>query len=89
MAACYDLRMVDKVKELLRSSEARTGNRVQFIVGNSGNKVRHVLISVSDSRLEVDLHDGLTAAKEKLILDWFEPLARIHGQSLSRHGGGL
>jgi len=69
--------MVEKVKELLRSSEARTGKRVNFIVDNSGNKVRHVLISVldSDSNLEVDLHDGLTPAKEKEILDWFEPLA--------------
>ena len=70
--------MVDKVKELLRSSEARTGGRVEFIVSNSGNKVRQVLISVLDSSLEVDLHDGLTPAKEKLILDWFEPLAIIH-----------
>jgi hypothetical protein len=67
--------MVEKVKILLRSSEARTGKRVNFIVDNSGNKVRHVLISVLDSNLEIDLHDGLTPAKEKEILDWFEPLA--------------
>jgi hypothetical protein len=74
--------MVDKVKELLRNSEARTGNRITFIVGNSGNKVRHVLISVLDSNLEVDLHDDLTPAKEKLILDWFEPLAKAHQSAL-------
>jgi hypothetical protein len=67
--------MVEKVKELLKSSEARTGKHVNFIVGNPGNKVRHVLISVGDRNLEVDLHDGLTPAKEKKILEWFEPLA--------------
>jgi hypothetical protein len=66
-----------KVKDLLKKSEARTGNRVWFIVGPS-RKVHHTLITVLDSDLEVDLANGLTPTNEKLILDWFEPLAKAN-----------
>jgi hypothetical protein len=66
-----------KVQKLLRDSEARTGKSVWFIVGGAGNKLGHLLISVweANANLEVDLVGGLTHAKEKLILDWFETLA--------------
>jgi hypothetical protein len=73
------------VLKLLSTSEARTGNRVGFIVGPPlGNKMGHVLISVwvADADLEVDLVGGITPAKEKLILNWFEPLAKAHQSAL-------
>jgi len=68
-----------KVQKLLRDSEARTGKSVWFIIGKSGNRVGHLLISVweADANLEVDLVGGLTQAKEKLILDWFESIASV------------
>ena len=67
-----------QVQKLLRNSEARTGKSARFIVGDAGSKIGRLLISLwdADADLEVDLEGGLTAAKEKLILDWFEPLAK-------------
>jgi len=61
----------------LSESEARAGKSVWFIVGEAGNKIGRVLISVWDvgANFEVDLEGGLTHAKERLILDWFEHLA--------------
>ena len=73
------MRRTIEVRRLLGESEARTGKSALFIVGQAGNKIGRVLISVwdADANLEVDLGDGLTPAKERLILDWFEPLATM------------
>jgi len=62
---------------LLSKSEARTGKSAWFVVGEAGCKVGRVIISVwgTDANLEVDLEGGLTPAQERLILNWFEPLA--------------
>ena len=68
-----------EVEDLLKQSEARTGNYISFIVGHSP-KVGYVQITVVSKRgpdhtLEADLQEGLTDNNRKLILDWFEPLA--------------
>lgn len=66
---------------MLKRSETRTGNHTSFFVGHSA-KVGHLLITVLDSTLELDLEGGLTPAKQKLILDWFEPLAEANKSAL-------
>ncbi len=55
-------------------SEARTGNRVNFIVGLPDMHDR-ILVTVHDYELNVDLANGLTPARSSQILHWFEPLA--------------
>lgn len=71
------MRRTIDVRRLLSESEARTGKSAWFVVGEAGNKIGRVLISAgdADANLEVDLKGGLTHAKERLILDWFEHLA--------------
>lgn len=63
------------VRQLLTESETRTGKSTSFIVGQAG--IGRTLINLwdADATLEVDLEAGLTPAKKRLILDWFEPLA--------------
>jgi hypothetical protein len=68
-----------EVENLLRESEARTGQRVSFFVAHS-QKVGYVVITVvlnsgADHTFEADLHAGLTPANAQMILNWFETLA--------------
>lgn len=66
-----------QVQELLRNSEARTGNRVRFIV-SFPDKDGRILVTVHDSELKVELPDSLTSDSSRKILEWFEPLAKAH-----------
>jgi hypothetical protein len=60
-----------------RKSEARTGNRVCFVVGLPEDD-GHILITVHDSELKVDPTDRVTPDSSRKVLEWFEPLAKTH-----------
>jgi hypothetical protein len=79
----------DEVEKLLTNSEIATGNRVQFAVsapqfGRIGDVQINVYPAGGEAQVRTfNLVDGLTPAKKKEILEWFEPLAL-----LTFRGGG-
>ena len=68
--------------DLLENSEVTTGNRVQFAVSvQQSGSIGDVQINVYPAKGEAqvrtfNLVDGLTAAKKKEILEWFEAFAK-------------
>jgi hypothetical protein len=70
-----------EVINLLESSETTTGNRVQFVVsvqqsGGVGDVQINVYPATGEAQVRTfNLVDGLTPARQREILDWFEPLA--------------
>lgn len=71
-----------EVTDLLKHSETTTGNRVEFAVsvqqsGSPGDVQINVYPVKGEAKVRTfNLIDGLTLAKKKEILDWFEPLAK-------------